>query len=436
MAATAFAYRQNIPLAAGCLLAFVIPLPYQFGAIGVIAVSATALIFRGKEILQNLRYRKLIWLWLALYIWYGCSWYWSENKAEAQFQLMAKLSLLLLPIFVGCSGLYERKNLRKVLFAFALGTVAAGIYCFWNAWNRYQLDKDVNHFFYHQLISGLDANAVYMAWYVVTALLFLLLEPLQKSAWAVVRLLLLCILLPFFVLLAARTLLLFFVLVALPVTLFHSFRKRVGKAQKALIWTFAAGVVVAGFFALQQPAIQYRFRELHRSEPGISFLKHYHGEEEKFSNMNIRLFLWRVGLESMTSSPEMLWQGAGIGDAHQVSNQRIKELGIPRMEEKSPDRSVFYNINMHNTFIHTGLSTGLVGMLLVLLAAVGLVFVGAKTFRENPFELLFALLSLLFMMQEAILETQAGVVFYLFVYSLLVDSASHMKSRSLFRKLR
>ena len=332
--------------------------------------------------------------------------------------------------------IYGRKHLRKVIFRVRFRDGTTGIYCLWNAWSRYQLDKDINHFFYHRLISGLEANAVYMAWYVVTAILFLLLEPLQKNVWALTRLFLLCILLPFFVLLAARTLLLFFVLVALPVVLFHSFRKKVGRVQKTLIWVFSVGVVVAGFFALRQPVIQSRFRELHSSEPGISFLKHYQGEESRFSNLNIRLFLWRVGWESTTSSPQMVWQGAGIGDAHQVSNARIRALGIQHMEEKDSYRNPFYNINMHNTFIHTGLSNGLVGLLLVLGAVIGLIFLGAKTFRENPFQLLFALLSLLFMMQEAILETQAGMVFYLFFYSLLVDSGSLVAVRSLFRKQR
>lgn len=418
-------YRHTLPLLAALLLAFFIPAPFLLGSVGMIAVVSAMLVLRGKVIFRNFRNRKLLWAPVALYLWTLASWLWSVDNDEASAILSTKLPLLLLPITLGSSGIFRKKEGRKVFFAFSMGLAVTALYCVGRAWYRYRADGELSHFFYHPLVAGLDANAVYMAWYVVAALLFLLLSPLpdtagaRREAW--VRGGLLAVLLPFFLLLSARTLLVTFVAIALPVALVFSFRKKVIRPQKFLIWIFTAAIVLAGIFAVQQPTLQARFRELGHSRPGLSYLEKYQGEEAYFSNMNIRLFLWRVGLKSMLSSPQNVLIGAGVGDAHEAIHEQVRALGIPNVEKDSPNRSVFYNINLHNTFLHIALATGLVGLLLVVVMVASLLLSGLRHYQQTPFLLLFALLSAIFMMQEAVLETQAGTVFYIFFYCLFVD---------------
>ncbi len=425
-------YRRALPLLATCLLAFAIPFPFLFGSVGVILVVVAAGASQGKTLFRNFRKNKMLWAPVALYIWALASGLWSEDKAEAAHILSTKLPLLLLPIAIGGSGLQGRAFRRSVMSALCLGIAVVGIYCMGTAFANYRAGEDIQVFFYHRLVSGLSANAVYMAWYVVAALLFLLLEPIgtqEGRRWREVglRAVLLAILLPFFLLLAARTLLLLFVAIGLPTALVFSFRKKTAFAQKVLTRSFTGVVVLALIIAFQQPAIQARFKELRQSRPELSFLKHYQGEENSFSNMNVRLFLWRVGIHNITSSPAMLLRGTGVGDAHAAINKSVRALGIPNMEKDHPQRNVFYDINLHNTFLHTTLATGSIGLLLLLWTVGNLFVIGLRQFSRKPFLLLFALLSFFFMMQEAVLETQAGVVFYMFIYSVFVADSYSQK---------
>ncbi len=430
-------YRRTLPLLAACLLALAIPLPFTFGSVGVIGVVATAVLLCGKILFRNLRHRKLLWLPLALYGWTLASALWSHNGTETSHILSTKLPLLLLPLAIGCSDLYEEPSRRRVMTFLTLGVAAVGAYCMWTSYSHYRVDGDVQGLFYHRLVAGLSANAVYMAWYAVTAILFLLLEPLKLrgrrgTAAMFLRGGALLLLLAFFLMLAARTLLLLFMVAVLPVILIRSFGRKMPLPQKILTWAFVGAVALALGVAARQPAIQARFRELGESRPELSFLKRYKGEENTFSNMNVRLFLWRIGLENMGASPQTLLLGTGVGDAKEAINQSIRDLGIPNMEKDHPERSAFYNINLHNTFLHTALATGLPGLLLAIAMAGTLLRLGIRQFSRRPFLFFFAALSVAFMMQEAVFETQAGTVFYTLVYSVFVSGLySERRSGSL-----
>jgi hypothetical protein len=414
-------YRQAIPLIGFCLLAWVIPFPFIYSAVGAGIAIGGAVCFLGPRVFRNFSHRKQLWAWVALYVWHACSWFWSADKGQAYADLETKLSLMLLPVAIGSSGLLHRRNLQKVVVAFIIGLAGVACWCMWQSWQRYQLSGDLSTLFYHQLVQGLEANAVYVGWYTITALLFLLLEPVEipvfKHAW--VRLLLMLILVPFFLLLTARTLLLFFVFVGLPVALMHSFRKQVLPSNRLLIWATVVLMASLSVVAFRNPSIQARFQELQKSRPELSFLPHYHGEDREFGNLNVRLFLWRVGISSLTATPQILFAGTGVGDVHEATNQKIRALGIEDMEATSPERSPFYNINLHNTFVHIALMTGLIGLILLLTGVFTPVPAAVRQFKTYPFDLLFHSSSVIFMMQEAVFQTQAGVIFYILFWSLL-----------------
>lgn len=423
-------YRHLVPLLAACLLAFVIPFPFIFGAVGVAVLAVVTVCFQGRYLIFNLRKRKLLWLPIVLYLWTLCTWFWSADKGEAASILSTKFSLFLLPLVLGSSSLQDSVSRRRVLFSFATGVAVIGAYSMASAWEAYLVSRDANVLFYHQLVDGLETNAVYMAWYVVTAILFLLVTPPDparsgKVLW--VRGLLFAVLLPFFFLLAARTLLFLFLVGVLPVIFLGSFRKKVAFPQKIMTWVFSGVVVLATVLAMRQPAIQARFRELNHSRPELSFLQHYQGEEAQFSNLNVRLFLWRVGWEELTSSTKTFLAGTGVGDTHAAINKRIAALGIPNMEQDASPRNPFYNINLHNTFLHTALATGLPGIVLLLAVVFCLLIAGFRAFPQKPFLLFFTLLALAFMMQEAVLETQAGTIFFMFIWSLYYSPTKRLE---------
>ncbi len=410
---------KSLTLFAYCFLAFVIPFPFGAGAFGVMLVIAVFLFTNGwRTTIRNYLNRPALWLWAGFYGFHALSYFWSADKDRAVFDLTLKLSLLLLPFLVGARGLLDERSFQKVMWSLVAGLCTIAIWCGISAAYQYKATHDINVFFYHALVKELDANAVYMAWYTFVALAFLLLRASPAVAagrrWA--RRGAVALLLLFFFLLSARTLLLLFVIFLLPLTLYKK------RASLSLIQSVGIGTIIllagACVFVLPNP-VSKRFQELKKSSPKAAFLPHYAGEEAYFGNMAVRLFFWRVALQNVQKHD--LWvKGAGVGGWNQLQNARMKQLGIPDMEEKSPSRNPFYNANLHNTFLQTLIILG-IGGLLLLFFLIAVMPIRHLMAAPSAFKLAFTVVSLFFMFQEAAFQTQAGVIFYVFMISVLSD---------------
>ncbi len=412
---------KSLTLFAYSFLAFVIPFPFGVGAFGVMLVVAVFIFTNGwRSTFRNYLNRPALWLWAAFYGFHALSYFWSPDKGRAGFDLTLKISLVLLPFFIGARGLLDERFFQKVMWSLVAGLCTIALWCGISAIQLYAVDQDTKVFFYHNLVKGLDANAVYMAWYTFTALAFLLLRA-SPATTSIMRwlhrgaLLLLCI---FFVLLSARTLLLLFIVFLLPLVFYRKWRSN--SLSVLQMGGAVAGVVLVGAFLFNVPnPINQRFQELTTSSPKDAYLPHYAGEENHFGNMAVRLFFWRVGLENMQE--HHLWaKGAGIGGWNQLQNARMKQLGIPNMDADSPDRNPFYDANLHNTFLQTLLILGVGGLVLLLLITFVMPFRHLLA-APSAFNSVFLGVSLFFMFQEAVFQTQAGVIFYVFMASVLAD---------------
>jgi O-antigen ligase len=98
----------------------------------------------------------------------------------------------------------------------------------------------------------------------------------------------------------------------------------------------------------------------------------------------------------------------GIGDIHDELNKEYSknnfQFGIGK------------NFNPHNQYLHTGVSLGVIGILVLLLMLV-FPFVYSMKHQEWIYAL-FILIIFLNSMTESILERQAGILFFSFFNSL------------------
>ena len=412
---------KSLTLFAYCFLAFVIPFPFGVGAFSVMLVIAVFLFTNGwRTTFRNYLNRPALWIWAAFYGFHALSYFWSPDKDRAIFDLTLKLSLVLLPYFIGARGFLDERFFQKVMWSLVAGLCTVAVWCAFGALHQYGVTKDSKVFFYHSLVEGLDANAVYMAWYTFVALAFLLLRalpsPTAGGRWLYRGALALLSL--FFVLLSARTMLLLFVFFLLPLALYKKWRQHAfSRLQAGIILTVIA---VATICMLKLPnPVNKRFQELQESSPKSAFLPHYAGEESRFGNLAVRLFFWRVAFENIEA--HHLWvKGAGVGGWNQLQNERMRQLGISNMEDNSPYQNPFYNANVHNTFLQTLLILGIGGLLLLLLMVM---IMPLRHFFAAPsaFGGVFIGVSLFFMFQEAAFQTQAGIIFYVFMTSMLAD---------------
>lgn len=132
-----------------------------------------------------------------------------------------------------------------------------------------------------------------------------------------------------------------------------------------------------------------------------------------------RLEFLRTGWAIFAEQPVV---GVGTGDVSAAFASKYEEL-----DSMLPPQ---YRLRAHNQFLTFGIAVGLVGGLLSLIALFMPIFIEKK--HRSYLALMFLLISLLSMLNEDTLETQAGVAFFAVFYALFVfcNIKTHEKPRS------
>ena len=397
-----------------CLLAATIPLLFIWSTLSIWAIIICwALSGRFASTWRHFRAQPAYWLWVIYFALHAASYFWSSDKDQSLFDTVSKLSFVVLPIVVGAGANICRRRFEQILGSFILGISAVTLFCLGQAFALWRGDGDDAHFFYHDLVKGFDANAVYMAWYVFCALSALLLinwQYLFRDKWRLLNWALATILLVFLVLLSSRLLLAVFALLTIPSYLLKLIRSRKG-SWKSILSVAVLMVSIGGALALTGNPINSRFRDVMHRDLKIAFLKDYRDTIPHFNNLTLRLFVWRCGMDNMRE--HNLWlKGCGNGDEHHIQNAHFNELGI------TPERQERYaiaiqNINLHNMYMQSLIMFGVPGLVVFMLIMISPFFYVSKVEHRRWF-LVFHIVSFLFMIQESALQTQAGVIFFTF----------------------
>jgi O-antigen ligase len=393
-----------------CVSAFVIPLPFIFSSVSLILLSAAwAVQFNPALFAERLRQRKALWIWIAFYLLHVVSYFYSEDKGQAGFDLETKMSFILLPVIIGTGPAMDKRRERGLLFAFILGMQATAIICLAKALMTFVSAGATSQFFYHELVFGFNANAVYFAWYTVFSLIALMFYPWKEHSvlsrrW--VYLLFFSLQAAFLVLLSSRLLLVVFLFIVIPAYFFREVRKS-GLVLKRL---FIAGAVllalVCGVLFTDNP-VKNRFGDVLKNNSSSEWLPEQ-GQPQRFNNMTLRFFLWKMAFDNIRD--HNLWlTGCGNGDVKILQEAKMK--ATPGYDRVAHPR--LWEFNLHNMYLQTLMMIGLPG-LLMLIAMVFLPVVSAIRAREHVAFALLHIISGLFMMQEAAFQTQAGIIFFSF----------------------
>jgi O-antigen ligase len=397
---------------ATCLVAFAIPFPFIFGSLSVVLLVLLWLLrgdFRGTW--QRLRGNPILWAWILYFVLHAVSYTYSTDKGDSLFDLQTKLSFLVLPIAIGAGAGIDRRQLEQIFLSFVAGVTVIAVFCLAQAGVLYSRSGDAEVFFYHPLVRGLNANAVYTAWYVICSISILVLfdwTRFQGLARKLLWFLVLMIQFVFFVLLSSKSLLVLFFFFLMPVYYIKHFRLY-PPAQRVLMIGSMLAVAATIFFS--NDLIKSRYEEiLDKDKPKVA-AEVAPGKPPSFNNLSLRLFLWKVGIEKI--SEDRLWlTGVGNGDVHLELNRAMYEAGITNMYD-SQKRSHLYNVNLHNMYIQSLFMLGIPG-LVTFLFMIFAPFAALRRVREKTIFFVFQLTGMLYMMQESALQTQAGILFFTF----------------------
>lgn len=401
-----------------CVLAFSISLPFIFSSVSVVLIALCWLLqFRSRDFVSRLLSRKLTWLSMLFYLLLAISYFYSDDKTLSANDLQKKLSLIVLPLAIGLGPALSSKNLEYLFASFISGLGLVGLFCMGRGTGSFLANGSTEKLFYHGLVSGLNANAVYYASYGIFATGLLLLFRFERTflagkTWRMATLLVTTI---FFVLLSSKSLLVLLVVFVLPLYCYRQFSA--GNIRvRHLLWTGAIALAgIATLLATENP-IKNRYKEILVNNSFVKGTAPTNGQELVFNNFSLRVFLWKMAWENMHA--HNLWlTGCGNGDVVALQKERIEAYNAQTGSLfKQPDLSHF---NLHNTYLQTLLTIGIPGLLVFCLMTL-LPFRLVRRTRHGAAFLVFLVTYLVFMLQESALQTQAGIVYYSFFSQVLL----------------
>ena len=380
------------------VFAFSIPLPFIFSPYVIGAIILTWILAGNiKTVVHELSERKMFWPWLIFFLIYLISCFYSHDKSRSLFDIQQKLSFLILPLVIGCGVKINAKTLEGICLSFILSVAFIALLCIGRALIIWQHSHITNQFFYQSLVNKLDANAVYYAWYSVFAIATILFLPwkiffLKNNRFY--KYILLLIILLFFVLLSARTLLIVFFFIIIPLYLYKLTESKKGVLIRASI-LIVIGSLCFLIFTTSNP-IKNRYVELVKN---------------KQQNYVPRFVLWEIGIENINE--HNLWFiGAGNGDYQAIHNEKINRH-VAENKGATYNWADLYDANLHNTYLQTIATVGIVGLLPLLLMLFS-PFLYIYRINMPYLYFIFNLLTCIFLFQECAFQTQAGIMFYVF----------------------
>jgi len=282
------------------------------------------------------------------------------------------------------------------------GVITASFICLIGAGLTFLHDPYPGYLFYHHLAGQIGISALYLSLLVVVAILhclflFLNMEKSRYRSYLIFSV--------FFLSAMAFMLICRSSLIALFLTiLFTAFYYRKAPGIRILNKFFLIAVFTGIAAGITVPIIRDRILE------AINYRNQY-TLEKAGGGTSFRKAKWEACIKLLKEN----WlRGYGTGDIqNQLNNQYLKD--------KHPQ---ILNFNAHNQYFQTWLGLGITGLLLLLVCLVSpLSFGEFRVFHHIAIVLIFSVC----IITESMLQTQKGVFFFAFLFSLL---AGHFPSYS------
>ncbi len=343
-----------------------------------------------------LKENRLLKILPALYLFHVIGLLWTENFKYGGLDIQIKLTLFLLPIIIGTSKISKQERLN-ILKSFVVGCIITSIYLLIHSFTAYSETMNVQLFFYTGLCYSF-LHPTYFTMYINLAIIILLhfIVTTEKVRTQSISGITLYFLLLMSILLSARTAQAAIVISTLLYILFQL--KSIKLKQSGLtILLIVALMTVSSHILLTK--INNRYTQVEKAIEDQSAVKEY-------NSTTARMEIWKEAFELIKEN----WLlGVGTGDVKTELVNTYKSHDFKYGYEKE--------LNTHNEYIQIWLSIGFIGFLLLVLIHLLPIY----QFNKYP-DLIFPVFMMicgLNALTEATLETQRGVLFFAFFFSLM-----------------
>jgi len=415
--------RQHLENTLLALLVFSLPLYEKASAWLAVLVVVYRLFDR--KVISDIKHASrniLAVLFLAYYLAHLAGTFYSSNLSYAFFDLQIKLPFLFFPLLLA-APLARPAVFLSLKKYFITGCSVASLLCLVTAGISFSISHDPFDFFYTTYSRFI--HVTYFSMYLNLCVLFLIDDLINAEMThrgrTVFKLSLLVFLFVNIILLSARTAMFTCFITAVSYSVLISVHRRILRHTYKVIVLLVVMFASAGVYSNK---IYNRFVQVAEilQQGGPEKAADKLQTAESYNSVSIRVELWKDSWELIRKN---IWFGAGTGD--------IKDV----LKEKFTEEKFYYgakkNFNPHNQFLHTAVTLGLTGLLILVLF---LITPAAQALKhKNYLFIFFCAIVFLNCITESVLEVQKGVLFFC-TFSILLFNSQHKKTVTDTTKLR
>jgi O-antigen ligase len=337
----------------------------------------------------------------------------AGDLPEGWKHVQVKSALLFIPLCFFCCPFINKSRFRPLMNAYVFTVAIVLTWCLGFAFIQYYFHHaPVTVFFYYQLVRDLDHHPVQFSILVFAALIYLLQLTRQGNyllnrsvhflltAWFTAG-----------VFLLSSKLVIVFLLAYLAVYGFNLLQQQFSTRRALAIVVMAVALCSSSLLFTQNP-VSRRFNDIIHGDVRVITQTSF-TPNDYFNGIQFRLLQWRFVKEILQEHKAWLF-GVSPAKAQQLLDQKYISTNMYIGSGRPGDATHGYlGYNTHNQFLESLLQTGLIGLLCFIGICAEMIGMAIRLKSK----LLTALVTLLlaYTFGDAVLETQYGLVLFLFL---------------------
>ncbi|MCX6319064.1 MAG: O-antigen ligase family protein [Bacteroidetes bacterium] len=335
----------------------------------------------------------------------------TDHTLRGAQELQLKAGLLAVPPALFFSSDFVQRKKDDLQKSFLLLLLMALLICISLAIAQYLRHQDSGYFFYHTLVKPIHQHAVYFSLLVYFAILPLL-ENLLYRRFFFPRNASLCLLVFFIgslILLSSKLVIAITVITLVSYLIRQYLSRRFTK--KLLAVCLLLTVMGLSVLMLTRNPVSNRFTDLFRGDIQVTRQAEFH-THDYFNGLQFRLLQWQL-VPAILNEQHAWIPGTGAGHSQDLLNQKYREKHMYTGDTGETDKG-YALYNTHNQWLESLLKNGVFGLAGFFLLSLSLVMLAFTFRRPLPVTRQVVCILLLYCFTEAILETQYGLIIYIF----------------------
>jgi len=409
-------FKVFIYLIAALLIS--IPLNYAIGSV----ISILFIIISFATIQKvNFTFNKALALPIIFYCIMIASLLWTRDLQLTIAGLQKEILFLFIPVAFLFKPKISKDGVTKIISLFSYAMVFYALYYFIKAIIKYIESKNIEVFFYHNLVT-LDLNAIYVSVFASFALFYFISIKNKK----LIEQLATAVLLVLVFLLSSKSVIFIDVLL---IIFYYTFFSSTPKTVRFLtVITFMCFLLFSLIFVKQ-------IRERFLIEYETAFVDNTINKNIESNNQKV----YNVSLKQAWNNQKFQHNNFFPGTALRIYQIRIfKEmlyeenilftgLGLETSQQKIRDKAIEHNLfpaygdfNFHNQYVQTFAELGLFGFLTLI----AMLYCNIKNAwdTKNFIHIVFAIIMIILFLTESFFCRQRGIIFFITVYCMFNEN--------------